>query len=243
MDMVRHIKNQSDYSSLQRMILNKKINLKMKKVLFLLFVVVTTVVGVSCNDHEEFLMDSVEIPENVETKSISKVSTVQFISVDEGIKKRYKQGYKNAVKGSAPLISKAFYAAYNAVMDVPWRATSGDLKELSEQYHWHSHYLPYKNQEEHRDNFQLNIYNHVYRYHKPVVVLAKTKQSRYDGLTVWAVHWDYGVRVTRISDTPSDKFENNTIIELSWADFFDKAFAGSDNGVANVSFIGEEEKK
>lgn len=247
MDMVRHIKNQSDYSSLQRMILNKKINLKMKKVLFLLFVVVTTVVGISCNDHEEFFMDSVEIPEKVETNTVisKKMDADGWARVDESIKKRYRQGYVDARKGTGlnNLISLGFYTVYNATCKQNWKALDKveKLKWFCDQ-HYYSFFVPYLEKEEFSfQNFKNNIIEFITNNNSPVLVHASTYKVPNNILVVWAVSDNY-VRVTKISDgCPAFDFGNNKIIQLTWKELYDKAIEASDKNLANVGFIRKPE--
>lgn len=182
----------------------------------------------------------------VTTGAMQLASSSSWSSVSNTIKNRYYNAYRYASRYSYNNVQNnpipvGFYAAFNATHNEDYGFLAGNLQTLSGQYSNRAKFKSYLNTTDEFSDFKAHIKSFVNNKSKPVVIYAKSLPwtnlgIEHNILTVWAVSDNY-VRVTKISDQPSQTFGQNNIIELSWTDLFQKAITISSNGVANVAFM------
>lgn len=224
---------------------------KFEKIFFSMIAMIMMVtvgsVFTSCsNDDDDFRVPAQEtqLDQALDQDSMAPMTrgmNVTWYSVSSTIKNRYYSSYQYASNWSSTNVANhpvavGFYTALNATHNLNYLYTSGDLSSLCSQYPSLSKYVGYQDTNDDFNTFKTHITSFVTNKARPVAIYASTQTWSNNVLIVWAVS-STGVRVTRISDSPSTNFGNNNIIELTWQNLFDKAIDASSVSVANVAYM------
>lgn len=206
----------------------------------------------SCDKQEEIFeapqvtnpITEVKEPQMTELRA-----TGNWIESLDSYKENYYSAYRNASNRRNGNVEKypmtvGFFSIVNAVFSTSFHQEENfklnELCDYNPNYGWFG--IDGTRGYTDEATFQSQIYRFIEKYNRPVAIYATTqpwtkKQITDNILIVWDVSKSH-VKVTKISEPPSKKFNNNNIIQLTWNDLFSKAIDASSvtPKVANVAY-------